>query len=418
MPSTTTSFAVAIVGGGAAGISVAALLRKRAPQLRVAIIDAATTHDYQPAWTLVGAGEFDVAATRRPMQDVMPDGVTWIHEAVEGFEPGAGRLTLADGAIVEYEQLVVAAGLQTNWGAIAGLEATLGKNGVCSNYSYASAPYTWQCIQEVQEGKAIFTQPPMPIKCPGAPQKIMYMAADHFKRHGRKLELEFYTATPGIFGVPFYAKALTEVVKHYGIAPHFGHRLVEVDGPAQEAMFETVASGEEPVRIVQKFDLLHVTPPQSAPAFIKASPLADAAGFVAVDKHKLQHTHYANVFALGDCAGTANSKTAAAVRAQAPVLVANLLAQRTGEHLAAAYDGYASCPLTTSVGKIMLAEFGYDGVPMPSFAADPRQPRKRYWHLKKRFLPWLYWSRMLKGEMGPDRHAVRAYPEALPPIAP
>ncbi len=408
---------VAIIGGGAAGITAAAVLRKRAPQLSVTIVEPSSTHDYQPAWTLVGAGEYDVATTRRRLKAVLPAGVSLIQQRAHSFEPTSNRVQLEDGSILEYEQLIVAAGLQTNWQLIDGLVDTLGKNGVCSNYSYDTAPYTWECVQGMQNGRALFTQPPMPIKCPGAPQKILYMAADHFKRKGRKVELGFCNAGPAIFGVPFYAKALMQVVKHYGIATHFGYNLVAVNGPGKEAVFETTVDGMK-IRHIEKFDMLHVTPPQSAPDFIKNSPLADAAGFVAVNKHSLQSTLFPNVFALGDCAGTANSKTAAAVRAQAPIMVSNLLALRMGSALSAQYDGYASCPLTTSVGKIILAEFGYDGVVMPSFAADPRKPARRYWHLKKRFLPWLYWNQMLMGNTGPDWHAKREYPDTLPSISP
>ncbi len=417
MSSEVQEFSIVIIGGGAAGITAAALLRRQAPQLRIAIVDAAKTHDYQPAWTLVGAGEFDVAATRRAMSAVVPAGVQLISERVAAFEPATNRVLLANGSSLGYEQLIVAAGLQINWNAIEGLGETLGRNGVCSNYSYDSAPYTWQCIQDLAKGRALFTQPPMPIKCPGAPQKIMYMAADHFKRQGRAVNLGFFNAGPAIFGVPFYAKALMEVAKHYGISTQFGHNLVAINGAAHEAVFETTVEGVK-TRHTEKYNLLHVTPPQSAPDFIKASPLADTAGFVAVNKSTLQSTLFPNVFALGDCAGTPNSKTAAAVRAQAPILVANLLAQRAGKALAGQYDGYASCPLTTSIGKIMLAEFGYDGVVMPSFAADPRIPTRRYWHLKKRYMPWLYWNQMLTGKNGPDWHAKRDYPEALPLIQP
>jgi len=410
-------YSVVIVGAGAAGVTVAAILRNLAPDLSISIIDPSRTHDYQPAWTLVGAGEFDVAATRRPMQSVLASGVTWLNDSVTSFEPQANRLLLSSGEVIAYEHLVVAAGLQSNWGQIEGLTDTLGRNGVCSNYSYESAPYTWQCIQALHKGRALFTQPPMPIKCPGAPQKILYMAADIFRRQNRPVQLGFFNAGPAIFGIPFYARALEKVVQHYGIAARYGANLVAVNGPAKEAIFEVTLDGVK-TRQTEKFDMLHVTPPQSAPDFIKASPFADAGGFVAVNKHSLQSTHFSNVFALGDCAGTPNSKTAAAVRAQAPLLVENLLAMRAGKALTAHYDGYASCPLTTSVGKIILAEFGYDGVVMPSFKTDPRQPMRRHWHLKKRFLPWLYWNMMLKGKTNPDWHAKRDYADQLPAIVP
>lgn len=413
--SPSLSHTVVIVGGGAAGTTVAALLLKTRPDLDVAIVEPSDTHWYQPAWTLVGGGAYDVAKTGRPMADCLPTRARWLQARVAGFEPEASRLTLADGRTVGYRQLVVASGLQLDWDRIDGLADTLGRNGVTSNYRHDLAPYTWDCVQRFRGGRALFTQPPMPIKCAGAPQKILYLAADRWRRAGIAAEMQFATPGPSMFGVPFYARALDRVVAEYGITPRYGHRLVAVDGPRRRATFE-VRQGEAVTRVEEAFDLLHVVPPQSAPDFIKGSPLADASGWLGVDRHSLRHTQHANVWGLGDCTTTPNSKTAAAVRAQAPVAAANLLAALQGQPPAARYDGYASCPLTTSVGRIMLAEFLYDGVPAPSFPLDPRIPRRAYWHLKKDYLPGLYW-RMLRGQLGPDWHRVRPFPDAVPAFA-
>lgn len=403
---------VVIVGGGAAGATVASLLLKRRPDLDIAVVEPAETHWYQPAWTLVGAGAFDVAATGRPMASCLPGKVTWVRARASGFDPENNQVLLEDGRRIEYRFLVAAAGLQLDWHKIEGLEATLGNNGVTSNYRHDLAPYTWECIRNFSGGQALFTQPPMPIKCAGAPQKILYMAADHFRRRGLSAQLSFHTPGPAMFGVPFYSKALERVVAEYAIRPAYGQNLVAVDGPARKATFE-VKQADRSERIEQPFEMLHVVPPQSAPDFIKSSPLADASGWIAVDKHSLRHARYDNVFGLGDCTTTPNSKTAAAVRAQAPVVTANLLDALEGREMSAKYDGYASCPLTTSVGKIMLAEFLYDGVPAPSFPLDPRIPRRAYWWLKKSYLPALYWG-MLRGNLGLDWHAPRQFPEAVP----
>jgi len=416
MNDTVARHVVAVVGGGAAGATTAALLKSAQPDLDIAIIEPSEHHYYQPAWTLVGGGAYDVARTRRRTADCLPAGVTWIRDRVDAFAPEQNRLALASGGTIEYRYLVVAAGLQLDWHKIEGLEATLGRNGVSSNYRYDLAPYTWECLRGLRGGEALFTQPAMPIKCAGAPQKILYLAADHCRRKGIAAGMHFFTPGPAMFGIPFYSQALDKVVAHYGIQPHFGHNLVAVDGPGKRAIFE-VGAGDEKRRVELGFDLLHVVPPQSAPDFIKASPLADASGWMSVDKHSLRHTSYENVFGLGDCTTTPNSKTAAAVRAQAPVVVANLLHALRGKGETQRYDGYASCPLTTSRGRIMLAEFLYDGVVAPSFPFDPRIPRRFYWWLKKYYLPFLYW-RMLKGDLGLDWHRVRSFPAAVPELTP
>jgi sulfide:quinone oxidoreductase len=410
-------YSVLIIGGGAGGISVAARLQRADHRLDIAIVEPAAFHYYQPAWTLVGAGQYDAARTQRPMADCIPRGVAHIAARVSAFDPANNQVVTEDGARLGYQYLVVAAGIQLNWDAIEGLADALGKNGVTSNYRYDLAPYTWQCLQDTKDGSALFTQPPMPIKCAGAPQKILYLAADHFKRAGRKIDLQFFTPGAAMFGVPFYSKALDKIMAAYGAAPRFGHNLVAVDGAARLATFEVVANGEK-TRQTLPFSMLHVVPPQSAPDFIKKSELADAAGWLEVDRANLRHVRYANIYGLGDCTSTPNSKTAAAVKNQTPVVVANLLRAIKNRGVARSYDGYASCPLTTSAGKVMLAEFCYDGVITPSFPADPRVPRRFYWWLKRSFLPFLYWHILLKGRAWLITHKKRDFPEAVPPIAP
>lgn len=406
---------VLIVGGGAAGMTVASMLRRLRSSLSLTLAEPSDRHFYQPAWTLVGAGQYPLAATARPTADLIPKGVDWVQKRVSAFVPGENAVTLADGTTLGYRYLIVAAGLQLDWGKIAGLAEGLGSNGVTSNYSFDHAPYTWECIRAHRAGRALFTQPAMPIKCAGAPQKILYMAADHFRRHQIKTEVSFLLPGAAMFGVPFFAKALDAIVAEYGIIARFGHNLIAVDGLRRIATFEHT-QGTAKTRIDLDFDFIHVVPPQSAPDFIKASPLVDATGWVSVDKKTLRHTTFQNVFALGDCTTTPNSKTAAAVRAQAPVLVENLLATIDGKAAIRSYDGYASCPLTTSIGRIMLAEFGYDGTIMPSFPLDPRVPRRMNWMLKRYYLPRLYWQ-MVGGHPGPDWHRARTFPEIMPPLA-
>jgi sulfide:quinone oxidoreductase len=393
---------VVIVGGGAAGISVAASLLQRSPQLDIAIIDPADAHFYQPGWTMVGGGIFEAAETARTMASVIPTDVSWIKAAVAAFEPDNNQVILEGCRVVKYKQLVVCPGLKLDWQGIEGLNETLGRNGVTSNYRFDLAPYTWELVQNLKGGKALFTQPPMPIKCAGAPQKAMYLSADHWTRQGvlNNIDIQFCNAGAVLFGVADYVPALMEYVKKYHIGLNFGETLVAVDGPAHKATFsKTLADGSKE-KVVRDFDMIHVVPPQKAPDFVRVSPLADAAGWVDVDPASLRHKTYANVFALGDVANTTNAKTAAAARKQAPVVAHNVLVALGSHKGAAKYDGYGSCPLTVERGKIVLAEFTYGGKLAPSFPSwliDGTQPSSMAWYLKERILPPIYWEAMLKG---------------------
>ncbi|AJG24654.1 bifunctional protein tyrosine phosphatase family protein/NAD(P)/FAD-dependent oxidoreductase [Cupriavidus basilensis] len=394
--------AVVIVGGGAAGIAVASSLRAREPELDIAIIDPADVHYYQPGWTLVGAGVFPAASTARTMASRVPAGVRWLKAAVVAFEPERNAVVLEGCRVVRYQRLVVCPGLKIDWHGIDGLVETLGRNGVTSNYRFDLAPYTWELVRALRGGKALFTQPPMPIKCAGAPQKAMYLSCDTWRRNGtlKDTQIQFFNAGAVLFGVPDYVPALMEYVKAYGIDLRFGHTLKRIDGPRRRATFMRAMPDGSKEMVDTDFDMLHVVPPQTAPDFVRASPLADAAGWVDVDPATLRHKTYANIYALGDVSNTTNAKTAAAARKQAPVVAHNILASLSYAVGQAQYDGYGSCPLTVERGKVVLAEFLYGGKVAPSFPAwliDGTKPSRAAWFLKERILPPLYWDGMLKG---------------------
>lgn len=396
----TQKHELVIIGGGTAGITVAAQLVGREGAPRVTLIEPAETHYYQPLWTLVGGGIFPREESARPMADLIPSEVTWIKDAVDVITPEEHSVTLRSGQRISYELLVVAPGIQMDWDKIEGLRDTLGKDGVTSNYSYDSVAYTWELISRFQGGNALFTFPSTPIKCAGAPQKIMWLAEEAFRKRGvrAKSEVSFVSAGAAIFGVPKYRVALEKLVRERNVRTSYKRDLVAVRPRTREAVFRDLDAGTE---VSVRYDLLHVTPPQSAPDFIKRSPLAQPGplGWVDVHKHTLQHTRYPNVFSLGDASSLPCSKTGAAVRKQAPVLVENLLAYRQGRALTASYDGYASCPLVTGYGKVILAEFGYDGAIMETFPFDQARERYSMYVLKAHALPNLYWHGMLRGRM-------------------
>lgn len=396
------SYDVVIVGAGSGGIAVAASLLKRKAGLRIALVDPATEHYYQPGWTMVGGGVFSAAQTRRNTEDLIPGKASWIKQAVTGFSPEQNTVQLDNGHSLHYQQLVVAPGLALSWDGIKGLKEALGKNGVTSNYSYEHAPYTWELVKNLKKGRAIFTQPPMPIKCAGAPQKALYLSADHWYRNGalKDISIDFYNAGAVLFGVAAYVPALQSYIDKYHAKTHFNHTLVEVDGPNKKAYFKSSDPALADQLICESFDMLHVCPPQKAPAFVASSVLADAVGWLDVDQFTLQHKRFANVWGLGDVMNAPNAKTMAAVRKQVPVVAENIVSTLNQRAIDAGYDGYGSCPLTVERGKIVLAEFGYSGKLLPTFPAfvnDGTRPTRAAWILKKSLLPFIYWHGMLKG---------------------
>jgi sulfide:quinone oxidoreductase len=395
---------IVIVGGGTAGITTAARLR-RAGQTDVAVIDPSNEHHYQPLWTLVGGGRAPLAKSIRPQSSVMPKGVTWIRQAAVDIDPDARRVHLGDGSSVGYDFLVVCPGLQLDWERLPGASETLGRNGVSTNFEKHLAPRTWEMIQSTTRGTAVFTMPAGAIKCGGAPQKIVYLAADHWRRTGVLDDIHVILAMPApkIFGVPEFAVELERVVDRYGIDVRFEQEAIEIKPDSREIVLADRSAAGVGDKQAIGYDFVHVVPPQSAPDWIKATPLADPsdpAGYVEIDKHTMQHTRYPEIFALGDVGSSPNSKTGAAVRKQSPVVVANLLDVMAHRAPSASYDGYSSCPITTARNRMLLCEFDYSGKPHPTIPViDTTKERYSMWLLKRYGLPFLYWNLMLKGRV-------------------
>jgi len=417
-------YQVLIVGGGTGGIMVAAQLKNKKKELSIGLFEPSTKHIYQPAWTLVGAGTYDLQKTIREESSVIPSGVDWIKEYVDRFEPENNKLFTRDNHEFSYDYLVLSPGIQIDLDALPGLKDAIEKENVCSNYT--DPEYTWEVLKNFKGGNAVFTQPTTPIKCGGAPQKIMYLAEEYFRKSGVRDKTNVVYATPGsvIFGVKVFADTLNKIIHERNIITKYFYAPTAIDASKKEIHFRYAKPGdnqcvitesdglneriEGAADIVMPYDMLHLAPPQSAPDFIKNSPFSlkdgPAKGWIDVDKFTLQQNTYPNVFGLGDAANLPTAKTGAAIRKQVPVVVDNILTLLESKHLGIQhYSGYSSCPIVTGYGKMVLAEFKYDNVrdsdPFLSKFVDTTKEKWSMWILKKYGLPYLYWNKMMKGKM-------------------
>jgi sulfide:quinone oxidoreductase len=415
---------VLIIGGGTAGIMTAAQLMRKKKDLSIAIVDPTKDHWYQPAWTLVAADTYNMKDTRRDESSVIPPGVDHIKESATTFEPENNTVRTKGGNAYTYDHLIVCPGVQMNIDDMPGLREALKTDLVCSNY--LDPEKTKRVMQNFKGGNAVFTQPATPIKCGGAPQKAAYLADEFFRKTGVRDRTKLVFATPGsvIFGVEPFRFASEDVIRKKSIILKTFYKPVSIDPVRKEIHFAWSKPGdnncvineeqglqekiEGESTIVMPYDMVHLAPPQSAPDFVRNSPLAYAdgpnKGWLEVDIHTLQHKRYANIFGLGDAAALPTAKTGAAIRKQAPVVVANILQRiKDGELSKEQYSGYSSCPLVTGYGKMLLAEFKYDNVrdsdPLLSRMFDTSKPLWSMWILKKYMLPWLYWNKMMKGTM-------------------
>lgn len=390
---------IVIIGGGTAGITIAARLKRADRSLQVTIIDPAQRHYYQPLWTLVGGGLARFEETDRAMSDVMPSGVTWAQETVSRIDPTTKIVHTEEGAEHGYDALVVAPGIRLAFEEVEGLtEALENDPRVWTNYSKDYVNKGKSAIDTFKGGDAYFTFPNSPVKCGGGPQKIMWIAEQWLAKSGVKAKSTVNFIAPGcaIFGVPKYRDVLQKLVDERGIHTHFQQHVIAIHHEQSEFTVENVETGE---RETKTYDLLHVTPPQRAFAFVKESGIANEAGFVNVDRATLQHVDHPEIFSAGDASSLPTAKTGAAVRKQAPILVENLIAFLKGKASQPKYDGYTSCPLVVSHNQVILAEFGYDGAILETFPFNQAKPRRSMYFLKRTMLPKIYFSGMLKGKM-------------------
>ena len=390
---------VLIIGGGNAGVSLAARLHRYGVK-DVAVVEPADQHYYQPLFSHIAGGRARASEAVRPEGAVLPRSVEWIRDGAVDIDPHGKTVSLASGGRLGFDHVVVCPGLQLDWDTIPGLGEAVHSPSGASHYEFALAAKAWTLLSALTAGTAVFTMPAGPIKCGGAAQKPMYLACDYWREQGvlQDIRVIMVQPYPTVFGVAGVDEELNRKVAEYGIELRLNSELVAVDPKAQTALIRnnTAGSTEE-----LRYDVLNAVPPQSAPDWLKATELparGDAGGFVEVDPQTLRHARFPAVWSLGDAAGTSNSKSGGALRKQTKVLAKNLVAARQGKPLADKYDGYSVCPFTVSRSTVVFAEFDDQYRPMPTVPKVPTWKESRAsWVVDRDIFPRVYWNLILKG---------------------
>lgn len=422
---------VLVVGGGAGGIIALARLHSALPNADITIIAPNETHLYQPGQVFMAAGLYTLDDIAKENREFIPEDVNWIKDEVASFDPDNNKVTTRAGVEVPYDYMVVATGIVYHYDWIKGLSKDdIGKNGISSVYlnnlekgTAKGGEVTWDWFNALKEAAAsgkkptvLYTSPNTPIKCGGAPQKILYLSADHLRKDDLGANFIYATDSAKLFHIPEIEKSLLEVQNKYDtITNHFRHNLIAIDTKNKVATFEETyeVKGEydedleeydisEEKRMVDiSYDFIHIVPPMGPPQALVDSQLGwqkgTAKGWLEVDQETLQHRRYPNVFGMGDVCGIPLGKTGGSTRHHGPIAVGNLISALEGKPLMEKFDGYTVCPLKTEYGEIIMAEFNYKGLAPTVPFLDPAKPRFLWWAFDLYQLKPMYLYLMLRG---------------------
>jgi sulfide:quinone oxidoreductase len=406
---------IVIVGGGAAGITMAAYLTDMLRYEDITIIEPSEKHFYQPGFTLIASGVFTPDEVVKPNSELIPKHTKWIKDVVTELHPDNNYVVTGKNEKIAYDFLVLVPGCQMDFNLIQGIRReTLGEGNAHCIYDYKGAKACWDAIQKLPDLKAgnlVFANTYTKLKCGGAPKKICLLTEDYLKEKGirNNFSINYFCNHNELMKPKLYGDRLTEIFKDRSIDVKYKYRLSSVDTSAKKAVFSVLpAPSLLPVpndanyeTVTVNYDFLHFVPPMSAPDFIKQSELSDLSspgGWVKVDKETFVNKQYKNIISLGDVAGLPTSKTGAAIRVQAPIAARNLIDIMEGKEPSGKYNGYSACPIVTKYGKVLMCEFGYDDKIMPSIPwLDPSVDRGMWWILKVHGLKPMYYHGMLKG---------------------
>ncbi|RMB61487.1 FAD-dependent oxidoreductase [Tessaracoccus antarcticus] len=387
--------AVLIVGGGNAGISLAArLLRDGARD--VAVVESESVHRYRPLLNYVGGGEATMATLERPAASVMPHGCTWIHDEVVSVDPDAPSVAMRDGRRITCDTLVICTGLEEDWDTTPGLAESYAAGWAGSTFIVETAPLVWPALRDLTAGRVVFAMPAEPAPCSATALKPLFMACDHWRQTGVLKDMDVHLVLPdrSPIGVPKADRILEQALESYGVHVLRNARVTSLD---DRRVTITTPDG---THALDGIAYAHVIPQYRAPRWIVEGGLSGrtGAGLVDVDSYTLQHPRHPAVWSLGDVADLGIKPSGGALRKQVVVLSHNILA--AGTTTFQRYDGYTVMPITVARHRLMLVEVNRVGRSEPSLPLlDLVRPRRATWWVDRYALPQVYFRRILRGKV-------------------
>jgi len=218
---------IVIVGGGAAGITMAAYLFRMIRDYDITIIEPNEKHYYQPGYTLIAAGVFTPGEVVKPTKDLIPDHVKWIKDSVTELHPDNNTVVTANEGKISYDFLVVVPGCQLNFDLVEGISRQdLGKGNVHSIYDYEGSIRCWEAIKTLagsKSQKVIFTDTYTKIKCGGAPKKICLITDDHLRKENKRndFQMSYFTNEEGLMKPKNLGVSLTVILERKFAVNHY-----------------------------------------------------------------------------------------------------------------------------------------------------------------------------------------------------
>ncbi|MEO0981324.1 MAG: NAD(P)/FAD-dependent oxidoreductase [Pseudomonadota bacterium] len=289
-----TAAKVAVIGGGFGGATAARTLKRIAPELDVTLIEANAEYLACPFSNLVLGGLRDMAGQRFAYAGPARDGVHLVQARAEAVDAAAKTITLADGAALSYDRLILSPGVDIRWGALAGYDEAAAEP---MPHAWKAGPQTALLRRQLNAmadgGLVVMTAPRAPYRCPPGPYERASLIAHYLKTEKPASKLLILDAKDDFSKKPLFLQAWSELYPDT-----LEWRGASADGRVSRVDPQTMTI-ETDFEAFQA-DVANIIPPQKASAIAERAGVADATGWCPIDAVSFESTLQPGVHVIGD----------------------------------------------------------------------------------------------------------------------